>query len=162
VELMPADRLPQVASRILAAQPEPPRRVSMVDIWTINWPLLVYIVVPGVIVNVVLSFVPRLPLAIRILAILLPLTSLGIWFALVILPQVVALQRGAPDVGTVVEVMLQPRGGYRGRVRLERVQGSEPSTFYYLTTHTVAVGDRLRVLVDPSNGKVLTTLGHAG
>jgi hypothetical protein len=112
-------------------------------------------------VNVVLSFVPRLPLAIRVLAILLPLSSLGIWFVLVIVPQVVALRRGTPDVGTVVEVMLQPRGGYRGRVRLERVQGSEPSTFYCLTTQTVAVGDRLQVLADPSNGKVLTTLGHA-
>ena len=158
---MPADRLPQVASRILAAQPEPPRQVSLADIWTINWPLLVYIVVPGVIVNVVLLFVPRLPVAIRVLAVVLPLSSLGIWFVLVILPQVVALRRGTPDVGTVVEVMLQPRGGYRGRVRLSRIQGSEPSTFYCLTTHTVRVGDRLRLLVDPTNGKVLTTFGHA-
>ena len=131
----------------------------MADVWTINWPLLVYIVIPGVILNVVLTFVPRLPIAIRTFAILLPLASLGIWFVLVILPQVVALRRGTVDTGTVVEVMVQPRGGYRGRLRLEHVQGSEPSTFYYLSLHTVLVGDRLRVLVDPSNGKVMTVLG---
>ena len=136
--------------------------MSIADVWTINWPLLLYIVVPGVILNVVLSFVPHLPVAIRVLAIFLPVSSLAIWFVLVIWPQVLALRRGTPDIGTVVEVMLQPRGGYRGRMQLERVQTAEPSTFYYLTTHTVAVGDRLRVLADTSKGKVLTTFGHAG
>jgi len=40
VQLLPADRLPQVAARILAAQPEPPRRVSMADIVEISWPIL--------------------------------------------------------------------------------------------------------------------------
>jgi hypothetical protein len=156
---MPADRLPQVAAKILSSQPDPPRRVSMADIWTINWPLLVYIVIPGAILNVVLSFVPRLPIAIRVLAIVLPLASLGVWLVLVILPQVVALRRGSLDTGTVVEVIVAPRGGYRGSVRLEHVMGSEPSTFYYLTTHTVKVGDRLNVLIDPASGKVLTTIG---
>lgn len=131
----------------------------MADVWTINWPLLVYIVIPGLILNVVFTFVPRLPIALRALAVVLPLASLGVWLVLVIVPQVVALRRGSLDTGTVVEVIVAPRGGYRGSVQLERLQGSEPSTFYYLTTHMVKVGDRLRVLIDPSNGKVLTTIG---
>jgi hypothetical protein len=34
-----------------------------------------------------------------------------------------------------------------------------PATFYYLTTNQVKVGDRLNVLVSPSNGAVMATLG---
>ena len=33
------------------------------------------------------------------------------------------------------------------------------ATFYYLTTNEVKVGDRLRVLVNPSNRSVMATLG---
>jgi uncharacterized ion transporter superfamily protein YfcC len=34
-----------------------------------------------------------------------------------------------------------------------------PATFYYLTTNHVKVGDRLTVLVSPSSGAVMATLG---
>lgn len=156
---MPADRLAAVAFRILAAQPEPPRHVRLSDMWAVNWPLGLYIVIPGAIVNLVVTIAPHLPAWIRVLLVALPLLSLGIWTALVIAPQVRGLRRGVVDLGTVSEIMVQPTGGCRGAVKLEHITSAEPATFYLLTAHEVKPGDRLRVLVDRGTGRVLTTLG---
>jgi hypothetical protein len=78
---------------------------------------------------------------------------------LVIAPHVVALRQGMPDTATVVDIVLQPRGGYRGHVKLDHGSGTARADFYYLSNHVVKVGDRLNVLVSPSNGKVMATLG---
>jgi hypothetical protein len=44
-------------------------------------------------------------------------------------------------------------------VKLDHGPGTGPVTFYYLTTNEVKVGDRLSVLVSPSAGSVMATLG---
>jgi hypothetical protein len=62
----------------------------------------------------------------------------------------------------VVDIVLQPRGGYRGHVKVDHGQGMAPVDFYYLTTNQVKVGDRVNVLVKPSSGTVMATLGPAG
>jgi hypothetical protein len=67
-----------------------------------------------------------------------------------------------PDTATVVDIVLQPRGGYRGHVKVDHGPGTAPVDFYYLTTNQVKVGDRVNVLVHPSNGVVMATLGPAG
>jgi hypothetical protein len=148
-----------IAARLLAAQPYPPRSISLADIWSINWPLLAVILVPGPVLDIVLAVIPGVPHWIPVLLVLLQLATLGIWVVLVIAPHVVALRQGMPDAATVIDIVLQPRGGYRGHVRLDHGAGPEPATFYYLTTNEVKVGDRLSVLVSPSSGAVMATLG---
>jgi hypothetical protein len=64
-----------------------------------------------------------------------------------------------PDSARVIDLVLQPRGGYRGHVELDNGPGTGPATFYYLTSNEVKVGDRLSVLVSPSSGAVMATLG---
>lgn len=156
---MPADRLAPIAARILAAQPYPPRVVNLADVWTINWPLLAVIAVPGSILDLILLAAPGVPRWLLPALFLCQLSVIGIWVVLVIAPHVVALRRGMPDVATVVDIVLQPRGGYRGRTTLDHGAGTGPVDFYYLTSHVVRVGDRLNVLVNPNSGKVMATLG---
>jgi len=156
---MPADRMPPIAARILAAQPYPPRVVSLADIWSVNWPLLAVILIPGPVLDLILLLVPGVPLWVPLVLVLLQLSTIGIWGVLVIAPHVIALRQGMPDTAIVVDIVLQPRGGYRGHVMLEHGAGTAPVTFYYLTSQSVKVGDRLNVLVSPSNGSVMATLG---
>ena len=144
---------------MLAAQPYPPRTVSLADIWTINWPLVAVILVPGPVLDLVLLVLPGVPHWIPLLLVALQLSTVAIWVVLVIAPYVVALRQGMPDTATVVDIVLQPRGGYRGHVKLDHGPGPAPVDFYYLTNHKVKVGDRLITLVSPSNGKVMATLG---
>jgi hypothetical protein len=151
-----------IAARLLAAQPFPPRVVSVADIWSINGPLLAVILVPGAILDVILLLVPGVPRWVPLLLLALQLSTLGIWVVLVIAPHVIALRQGMPDTATVVDIVLQPRGGYRGHVKVDHGQGMAPVDFYYLTTNQVKVGDRVNVLVKPSNGTVMATLGPAG
>jgi hypothetical protein len=149
-----------IAARVLAAQPYPPRAVSLADIWTINWPLVAVIMVPGGILDVFLILVPGVTPWVPLLLLVLQLSTLGIWTVLVIVPHVIALRQGMPDMATVIDIALQPRGGYRGRVKVDH--GAGPVDFYYLTTNQVRVGGRLNVLVNTSNGAVMATLGPAG
>ena len=148
-----------IAARILAAQPYPPRAVSLAEIWIINWPLVTVILVPGAILDVILLLVPGVPRWVPLVLLALQLSTLGIWVVLVIAPHVIALRQGMPDTATVVDIVLQPRGGYRGHVKVDHGQGMAPVDFYYLTTNQVKVGDRLSVLVSPSSGAVMATLG---
>jgi len=148
-----------IAARILAAQPYPPRVVNVADVWTMNWPLLAVIVVPGSILDSIPVVVPGVPRWVLLALFLVQLSALGIWIVLVIVPHVVALRQGMPDVATVVDIVLQPRGGYRGHAKPDHGPGAVLVDFYYLTSHVVRVGDRLNVLMNPSNGKVMATLG---
>jgi hypothetical protein len=148
-----------IAARVLAAQPYPPRSISLADIWGINWPLLAVILVPGPVLDIVLAVIPGVPHWIPVLLVLLQLATLGIWVVLVIAPHLIALRHGMPDSATVMDLVLQPRGGYRGHVELDSGPGTVLATFYYLTTNQVKVGDRLSVLVSPSNAAVMATLG---
>jgi hypothetical protein len=151
-----------IAARILAAQPYPPRAVSLADIWTINWPLVAVIMVPGGILDVFLILVRGVTPWVPLLLLVLQLSILGIWVVLVIAPHVIALRQGMPDTATVVDIVLQPRGGYRGHIKVDHGPGMAPVDFYYLTTNQVKVGDRVNVLVKPSSGTVMATLGPAG
>jgi hypothetical protein len=148
-----------IAARLLAAQPLPPRQLSLADVWVINWPLLAVILVPGAVLDAVLALVAGVPHWIPVLLVLLQLSTLGIWVVLVIAPHVVALRQGMPNSATVIDLVLQPRGGYRGHMELDNEPGTGPATFYYLTSNEVKVGDRLSVLVSPSSGAVMATLG---
>jgi hypothetical protein len=149
-----------ITARILAAQPYPPRRVGLADIWSINWPLLAVILLPAAVLDAMVLLIPRVPRFVALLLVVLQLSTLAIWLVLVIVPHVIALRRGMPDSATVVDLVLQPRGGYRGHVKLEHGGSGEPVTFHYLTTTSeVKVGDRLIVLVSPRNGAVMATLG---
>jgi hypothetical protein len=151
-----------IAARLLAAQPYPPRAVSLAEIWIINWPLVAVIVVPGTILDAVLLLVPGVPRWVTLILLALQLSILGIWVVLVIAPHVIAMRQGMPDTATVVDIVLQPRGGCRGHVKVDHGQGMAPVDFYYLTTKQVKVGDRVNVLVKPSSGTVMATLGPAG
>lgn len=158
---MPADRLGPIAARILSAQPYPPRAVSLTDIWAINWPLLLWVIGPGLLADIVIAFIPRVPGWVYAVLIFFELSGLAVWIFLVIAPHVIALRRGMPDSATVVDLEFQARGGYRGHLKLEHGPGTAPATFYFLTTQQVKVGDRLSVLVNPGDGKVMATLGPA-
>jgi hypothetical protein len=148
-----------IAGRILAAQPYPPRRVSAADIWSINWPVVAFILGPAPVLDVIVALIPGVPHWVVLVLVALQLSTLGIWVVLVILPLVIALRQGMPDAATVIDLVLQPRGGYRGHLKLDHGSGTGPATFYYLTTNEVKVGDRLITLVSPSNGAVMAKLG---
>jgi hypothetical protein len=148
-----------IAARILAAQPLPPRKVRLADAWSINWPVVAFIIAPAPVLDLIVAVIPGVPRWVAVLLIALQLSTLGIWIVLVMVPHVIALRQGMPDSATVIDLVLQPRGGYRGHVELDNGPGIEPATFYYLTTNEVRVGDRLSVLVSPSSGAVMATLG---
>jgi hypothetical protein len=159
VPLLPADRLPQVAARILAAQPEPPRQVSVNDILEFSWPVLIYLPVPPVTIASLVFLIPSINKLLLLPIALLGVLTIVAWFGLQILPLVLALQRGRAEVGTITDVRVLPRGGYRGRLRLKRGAGSKPVDFYSLSLKQLRVGDALNVLVDPASGRVAATLG---
>jgi hypothetical protein len=159
VQLLPADRLPQIAARILAAQPEPPRKVGVNDILELSGPVLIYLPVPPVTIAALVFLIPGINKLLLLPIALLGLLTIVAWLGLQIVPLVLALRRGRADVGTITDVRLLPRGGYRGRLRLKHGAGKEPVDFYSLSLKQLRVGDALNVLVDPASGKVAATLG---
>jgi hypothetical protein len=161
VQLLPADRLPAVAARILAAQPEPPRHVGLRDILELSWPVLVYLPIPPMTIAVIVLLIPKINKVLLLPIALLGILTVGAWLALQILPLVAALRKGRADIGTITDVIVLPRGGYRGRVRLQHGRRKEPADFYSLSLKQLRVGDALKVLVDPVSGKVAAALGHA-
>jgi hypothetical protein len=148
-----------IAARLLAAQPLPPRQLSLADAWSINWPVVAFIIAPAPVVDLIVAVIPGVPRWVALLLVALQLSTLGIWVVLVMVPHVIALRQGMPDSATVIDLVLQPRGGYRGHVKLDHGPGIEPVIFHYLTTNEVKIGDRLSVLVSPSSGAVMATLG---
>lgn len=91
--------------------------------------------------------------------VLLGIALIATWLKLQIWPLVSALRNGLADVGTVVDVAVLPRGGSKGRVKLEHSGGVDPLAFYSLSLQTLKVGDRLSVLVDPATGRVMAAMG---
>lgn len=158
VKFFPADRLPLVAKRVLAAQPAPPRKVTWSDIWQVNWPMLLWILAPAAIMGVIaIGSAAYRPLAIFLTG--MAVLVLVIWTRRIIMPGIAALELGQPDVGTVVDVMRSPRSGYAGHLRLGGNGPESLTAFTYLSDRPVAEGTQLDVLVDPTRGKVLATLG---
>ncbi len=157
MKLLPADRLPPVAARIVTAQAQPPRRVALGDVLEFSWPVLVYLPVPPLVLAALLLLINANHWYLVFVA-LLGVLTVGAWLGLQILPLVLALRRGLMDVGTVVDVAVLPRGGSRGHVVLERGTGGRPVEFYALSLHALKTGDRLKVLVDPTAGKVSAAL----
>jgi len=92
---------------------------------------------------------------------LLGILTIGAWLGLLVLPLVTALRKGSIDIGQITDLVVLPRGGYRGHVRLQHGARSKPADFYSLTLKRLKVGDALRVLVDPASGKVAAALGKA-
>jgi hypothetical protein len=158
VQLLPADRLPQVAARILAAQPEPPRQVGVNDILEFSWPVLIYLPVPPVTIGALVLLIPSINKLLLLPIALLGLLTVVAWLGLQIVPLVLALRRGRTDVGTITDVRVLPRGGFRGRLRLKHGASREPVDFYSLSLKQLRVGDTLNVLVDPASGRVAATL----
>jgi hypothetical protein len=160
VQLLPADRLPPVAARILAAQPQPPRRVSWSDVLEFSWPVLAYLPVPALALAA-LVLLTNASKGLFLFVVVLAVFTIGIWLRLQILPLVAALQNGRADVGTIVDVAVLPRGGHRGHVRLEHGAGLDLAEFVTLSGQGLVPGDRLKVLVNTASGKVMATLGAA-
>ena len=143
----------------MAVQPYPPRQVSFSDLWQIHWPLLVWIPTPVLLFDIVvvaghLETGPAL-LLINGFA----LATLAMWVSVQLLPQARALRLGVLKTGTITAVARTPRGAYNGRLRFD--DGSE-MPFVLQTDQKTTAGDRLDVLVNPENSKVMATIAHHG
>jgi uncharacterized protein (DUF58 family) len=133
--------------------------VGVDDILELSWPVLIYLPVPPVTIAALVLLIPSINKLLLLPIALLGLLTIVAWLGLQIVPLVLALRRGRADVGTITEVRVLPRGGYRGRLRLKHGASREPVDFYSLSLKQLRVGDALNVLVDPASGRVAATLG---
>lgn len=130
----------------------------MSDVVNFSGPVLAYLPVPAIALFL-LTLLTGMNKAWLPVIVVLGIGLIATWLKLQIWPLVSALRNGLADVGTVVDVAVLPRGGSKGHVKLEHGAGVNPLAFYSLSLHTLRVGDRLSVLVDPATGRVMAAMG---
>jgi hypothetical protein len=150
---LPSFRLLDVARRLLAQQPEPPRRVSLSDMLEIWGPILVYLY--GLIPVVALIGVLLKPPSGRLSTVelfALGFIAVGLVIGWTMLTMRRGLQSGVTAVGEVVAT------GNSGRTKV-LVKGREIEKVDILRiTRQLQVGDRITVLMNESQEKILLML----
>jgi hypothetical protein len=150
--MLPAERLARLARRLLEQQPEPPRRVGTGDLLHSYGPILVFgqVVVP-IVVALLISYRGRgyTPLVIEAAAVTFVVICIGM--ALTIARAKRALENGVLATGVVTEA-----GRFEGQIRLD-IAGHQVETIYRF--QRFAVGDHVKVLVDPQKQSVLLPIG---
>jgi hypothetical protein len=130
------------------------------DILEISWPVLIYLPMPPLTIAILILLIPGINKLFLVPIAVLGLLTIAAWIGLQVLPLVAALRKGRVDFGTITDINVLPRGGYRGHVRLEHAASTNPADFYSLSLKQLRVGNALKVLVDPASGKVAATLGQ--
>jgi hypothetical protein len=160
--LLPADRLGSIAARILAAQPDPPRRVGLVEVLAAYEFLGLVLISDAVILIALLVFggpiVRPYVLALAAIMILGSLTLAG---------PVVSSGRGSLQNGIVAEgevVAVQRRGwpafGQHGIVRVDTPGRSFEAGFTWSGSPEVEPSQRIQVLIGTNPYRVTLTLGR--
>lgn len=142
-----------MARRLLAQQPEPPRRVSLSDMLEIWGPILVYLygLIPVVaLIGVLLKRPSGRLFTVELFALAFVAVGLVIGWAMLTMRR--ALQSGVTTAGEVVAT------GTSGRTKV-RVNGREIEKVDTLRiTRQLQVGDRITVLMNESQEKILLML----
>jgi hypothetical protein len=163
VTLLPADRLRSIAARILAAQPNPPRKVGVVEVLAAYQFLGLVLISDAVILIALLVFggptVRPYILAIAAIMIVGGLTLAG----LVVSSGRGALQNGIVAEGEVLAVQRRswPSFGQHGLIRVDARGRRFEAEFAWGGSPDVEPGQRLQVLIGPKPDRVAMTLGPA-
>jgi hypothetical protein len=151
---LPSFRLMQVARRLQAERPDPPRPVSLLEVVEVYAPLLASIFI----VLIAILLVPGKPRSMAATLLLLGVMALGgllLTWGLVTGAKG-ALEKGILTTGEVVSA--------EGRTALMRttVSGRDlEATFNSPRAGSLRAGDRFNVLVDPRKQTVLMAIGRA-
>jgi hypothetical protein len=154
--LLPGWRLVDVAQRILARQPDPPRRVGLRDVIEIHLTTLLYafVLVPAL---VVIYIRVRAPLPPSVTAQFVGVTILAM--ALLMTRMLLGLRNSLRNgVAATAEILDASRSA--GHLRVEINGHVVDSTYRSSPFERLATGDRVIVLVDPRKESVLLTLGR--
>ena len=158
--MLPYYRLQIVANRILASQPDPPRKVGVGDVLWIPAPFLIAGFGFYAIVGAVLLLLDRPGQR----AAILPFAAVILIGAALVLVGIVAsyagpLRKGVAATGGILTVGPGYRSGQRGRVRVESGGRSFDADYAWAGSPALAIGDRVGLLADPTKDAVLLTLG---
>jgi hypothetical protein len=149
-----------VAQRLLAAQPDPPRRVGFRDVIEIHAPTLVYALVgvPAIFV-IYVSVRSRQPLPLDVTAKSAGLIFLAMGVFMIL--YIAGLRRTLRDgVAAPAEILNATRSAGHLRVK---IQGRAVDMAYRSSTfERFAPGDRITVLLDPRKEAILLALGRTG
>jgi hypothetical protein len=157
--LLPGFRLVHLAQRLLAEQPDPPRRVSLRDVLEIHAPTLVYALVgPPAIFVIYVTVRSRQPLPLDVTAKSAGLIVLVmvIFMTLYMVGLRKSLREGVAATG---EILTATRTA--GRLRVNIKGRSVDKAYRSGTFEKFAPGTRITVLLDPRKDEVLLTLGRA-
>jgi len=158
--LLPGFRLHDVARRLLAEQPDPPRRVGFGDLIEIHAPTLVYalVVVPVLAVGyITLSARHLLPLDDTARSGGLIFLAMALLMAWLLVGLRNSLSAGVAATGEIVDVTRAA-----GHVRFEINGHTVEKAYRAPTLEKLAPGDRITVLVDPRKETVLLALARVG
>jgi hypothetical protein len=160
--LLPADRLRSIAARILAGQPNPPRKVGVVEVLAAYQFLGLVLISDAVILIASLVFggptIRPYILALAVVMIVAGLTLAG----LVVSSGRGALQNGIVAEGEVLAVQRRswPSFGQHGIVRLDTPDRSFEAGFAWGGSPEVEPGQRIQVLIGTNPNRVTLTLGR--
>jgi hypothetical protein len=151
---LPSFRLIQVARRLQAEHPDPPRRVSLLEVLDVYTPLLASIFI----VLVAILLVPGKPRSVAATLVLLGVMALG---GLLLAGGLVTGAKGALEKGVLTTgEVVSARSGV-ARMRTTVIGRDLEVTFTSLRAGSLRTGDRFNVLVDPQKETVLMVIGRA-
>lgn len=160
-QMLPPVRLVRVANRIVAEQPHPPRRVTLSDLLEIFGPLLLYafVLLPIILFPIALALMQpsfRFSMS-KVLAAIIALNFLSV--AVVIRRSAASVRKGLPAIAEILTAT-GFRSATTGRLRTQ-INGREVEIGYASRAiGSLEPGDRVRVLIDPDQPKVLLMLGR--
>jgi hypothetical protein len=161
VTLLPADRLRSIAARTLAAQPDPPRRVGVVEVLAAYQLLGLVLISDVVILIALLAFGgPTIRPYVLVLAAIVILASLTL-AGVVVSSGRSALQNGIVAEGEVLAVhrLGWPAFGQQGIVRVNAPDRSFEAAFAWGGSPDVEPGQHIQVLIGTNPNRVTLTLG---
>jgi len=153
----PFDRLSETAARILADKPTPPRAVSVVALFrAFASPVLAIAAVP--LLALLLFVGPAARLSVLVLLALAALWAVFLSFLMAIRIHG-SLVQGVMAQGEVLTVEASPRGGSRGRLRVESLGRHFEADYAWRRPGRLRPGDRIQAVIAPDQDRVLWCLG---
>ena len=157
--LLPYYRTQVVANRIIARQPNPPRKVGVGGVLWIHAPFTISVFAIYGIFGAFLFFFGRSGSRATLPFIVVSLAGGALYISGLFSSTAGPLRRGVAATGGILTVGPGYRGGQRGRVRVESGGRSFDADYAWAGSPALAIGDRVGLLADPTKDAVLLTLG---
>jgi hypothetical protein len=156
--LLPGYRLVDMARRLLAEQPQPPRRVGFREVIEVHAPTLVYALVgaPALVLFYITVRVRQpLPLDVTVESVGLIFLAVALFMALYLVGLRKSLREGVAATAVILDATRTA-----GHVRVN-IKGRVVDKAYRSSTfERFAPGDRITVLLDPRKEALLLALGR--